>query len=160
VNVVHNYRMEAAMDTNSTDAAPNRAKDERANRNLASISPFFIVKDLQVSISYYIERFGFQLDFQGPDDDPYYAGVSRDGIGIMLKAIVPDVLPQPNRTRHEWARWDAYIYTLDPDTLFDEFSQRGASFVKTLSFIDKGLWGFEVTDADGYVLAFFQLRRE
>ena len=78
----------------------------------------------------------------------------------MLKAILPDVLPQPNHTRHEWARWDAYIYTLDPDALFDEFGRRGASFVKTLSFIDEGLWGFEVTDADGYVLAFFRLRRD
>ena len=152
--------MEAAMSTNSTDAARNRAKDDKAKRNLASISPFFIVRDLQASISYYIERLGFQLDFQGPDDDPYYAGVSRDGIGIMLKAILPDVLPQPNHTRHEWARWDAYIYTLDPDALFDEFSQRGASFVKRLSFIDEGLWGFEIIDADGYVLAFFQLRNK
>jgi hypothetical protein len=35
---------------------------------------------------------------------------------------------------------------------------RGVAFVKTLSFIDEGLWGFELTDADGYVLAFFQLR--
>jgi len=152
--------MEAAMRTNPIDAAANRAKDEEVNRNLASISPFFIVKDLQVSIAYYIERLGFQLDFQGPDDDPYYAGVSRDGIGIMLKAILPDVLPQPNHTRHEWARWDAYVYALDPDALFDEFSQRGASFVKKLSFIDEGLWGFEITDADGYVVAFFQLRRD
>ena len=135
-------------------------EDQDAKRNLTSISPFFIVKDLRVSISYYVERFGFQLDFQGPGDDPYYAGVSRDGIGIMLKAIVPDVLPQPNHTRHEWAGWDAYIYTLDPDALFDEFSKRGVSFVKKLSFIDDGLWGFEVTDADGYVLAFFNLRRE
>ena len=149
---------EAAMGTNSTDGAANRAKADEAKRNLASISPFFIVKDLQVSISYYIERLGFQLDFQGPDDGPYYAGVSRDGIGIMLKAIVPGVLPQPNHTRHEWARWDAYIYTLDPDTLFDEFRQRNVSFVKELSFIDEGLWGFEVSDADGYVLAFFRLR--
>jgi len=152
--------MEAAMDTNSTDAARNRVRDEEASKNLESISPFFIVKDLQVSIAYYIERFGFQLDFQGPGDDPYYARVSRDGIGVMLKAILPDVLPQPNHTRHPWARWDAYVYTLDPDTLFDEFSQRGASFVKKLSFIDDGLWGFEVTDADGYVLAFFHLRRD
>jgi catechol 2,3-dioxygenase-like lactoylglutathione lyase family enzyme len=152
--------MEAAMGTNSIDPAANRAKDEEANKNLASISPFFIVKDLQVSISYYIERLGFQLDFEGPDGDAYYARVSRDGIGVMLKAILPDVLPQPNHTRHEWARWDAYIYTLDPDALFDEFSQRGASFVKKLSFIDEGLWGFEVTDADGYVLAFFRVRNE
>jgi catechol 2,3-dioxygenase-like lactoylglutathione lyase family enzyme len=130
------------------------------NRNLTSISPFFIVKDLRVSIAYYTDRLGFQLDFQGPDDGPYYAGVSRDGIGIMLKAIAPDVLPQPNHTRHEWARWDAYIYTLDPDPLFNEFKQRGVPFVKELSFIDDGLWGFEITDADGYVLAFFCLRNE
>ena len=148
------------MATNSTDAAASRAKNEEAKRNLAAIRPFFIVKDLQVSISYYIERLGFQLDFQGPDDDPFYAGVSRDGIGIMVKAILPDVLPQPNHTRHQWARWDAYIYTLDPDTLFDGFTRRGASFDKQLSFIDEGLWGFEVRDADGYVLAFFQLRRD
>jgi hypothetical protein len=134
------------------------ANDEEAQRNLASITPFFIVKNLQVSIAHYIERFGFELDFQGPADGPFYARVRRDGVGIMLKAIVPDVLPQPNHTRHEWARWDAYIYTLDPDTLFDEFTRRGASFVKTLSFIDEGLWGFEVTDADGYVLAFFRLQ--
>ena len=141
-------------------AASSDDNHDEASKNLTSISPFFIVEDLQVSISYYVERLGFQLDFQGPEDDPYYAGVSRDGIGIMLKAINPDVLPRPNRTRHEWARWDAYIYALDPDALFDEFRRRGASFVKELSFIDEGLWGFEVTDADGYVLAFFRLRNE
>ena len=127
-------------------------------RNLTSINPFFIVQDLPVSIGFYIERFGFELDFQGPADDPYYGRVSRDGIGIMLKAILPDVPPCPNRTRHEWARWDAFIYTEDPDILFAEFKQRGATFMKELSFIDDGLWGFEVTDVDGYVLAFAQVR--
>ena len=133
---------------------------DRAQRNLTSISPFFIVADLQAAIAHYVERFGFTLDFQGPADDVYYAHVSRDGVGLMLKAITPDVLPLPNHTRHPWARWDAYIYTLDPDRLFAEFQRRGASFVKELSFIDEGLWGFEVTDADGYVLAFFCTRAE
>ena len=146
------------MAADSADEALNREKDEKANRNLETISPFFIVKDLQASIAHYVERFGFELAFQGPGDGPYYAGVTRDGIGIMLKAITPEVLPQPNHTRHPWARWDAYIYTLDPDTLYEEFSRRGASFVKNLSFIDDGLWGFEVMDGDGYVRAFFRLR--
>ncbi len=145
---------------NSTMTASQRPNPEGASGNLASINPFFIVQDLQASISYYIERLGFQLDFEGPDQNPYYGRVSRDGIGIMLKAILPDVLPRPNSSRHEWARWDAYIYTLDPDALFDEFRQRGVSFVTQLSFIDEGLWGFEVTDADGYVLAFARVRNE
>jgi len=139
-------------------ADANDSTGEGATKNLVSISPFFIVKNLRASVAYYVDRLGFQLDFEGPGDKPFYAGVTRDGIGIFLKAIVPDVLPCPNHTRHPWARWDAYIYTLDPDTLFDEFRQRGVSFAKKLSFIDEGLWGFEITDADGYVLAFFRSR--
>ena len=133
---------------------------EEVNRNLTSIRPNFIVKNLQTSITYYRERLGFQLDFQGPDDGPFWAGGSRDGIGIMLKAVAPDVLPSPNHNRHEWAPPDANIYSMDPDALFDEFSRRGAAFAKTLSFIEKGLWGFAVTDADGYHLAFYRLRNE
>jgi catechol 2,3-dioxygenase-like lactoylglutathione lyase family enzyme len=136
----------------------NHRNSDEAKGSLTSIRPSFIVKDLQVSISYYRERLGFQLDFQGPEDSPFWAGVSRDGIGIMLKAIAPDVLPRPNHTRHEWAPPDAHIYSTNPDALFDELSRRGASFLKTLSFIGEGLWGFEVTDADGYLLAFFCLR--
>jgi len=142
----------------STTTAANDSIGQGATKNLVSISPFFIVRDLQASVAFYRERLGFRLDFQGPDADVYYAGVSRDGIGIMLKAILPEVLPCPNHTRHPWARWDAYVYTLDPDALFDEFQQHGVSFVKELSFIDEGLWGFEIADADGYVLAFFRLR--
>ena len=144
---------------NSIETGDGSAR-EQAARNLVAISPFFIVKDLQASIAFYRERLGVQIDFQGPPDDVYYAGVSRDGVGIMLKTIVPDVLPCPNHTRHPWARWDAYIYTLNPDILFDEFRQSGVPFVKELSFIDDGLWGFEITDADGYVIAFFRLRSE
>ena len=143
------------MVTDSTDVAASQAKDEGAKRNLASIRPSFIVKDLQTSITYYRERLGFQLDFQGPDDGAFWAGVSRDGIGIMLKAVGSDVLPIPNHTRHEWGPSDADIYSMDPDAVFDEFSRRGASFVKTLSFVEEGLWGFAVTDADGYVVRFF-----
>src|SRR6185437_368154 len=149
-----------AQDMNSTTAESTRTNRDAARKNLTAINPFFIVDNLQASIAYYTERMGFQLDFQGPADDPYYGRVSRDGIGIMLKAILPDVHPRPNRTQHEWARWDAFIYTLEPDTLFTEFTQRGVSFVKQLSFIDNGLWGFEVTDAEGYVLAFAQVRDE
>ena len=148
------------MNTTSADTHAKSLKKEDVNRNLASIRPSFIVKDLQASITYYRERLGFQLDFEGPDDGPFWAGVSRDGIGIMLKAVAPDVPPCPNHTRHEWAPPDAHVYSMDPDALFDEFSRRGASFVKKLSFIEKGLWGFAVSDADGYVLTFFCLRNE
>ena len=129
---------------------------------LNSVAPFFIVDDLGATLAFYQSKLGFDVLYKcGGDGNggDYFAIMGRDRVMLMFKAITPEVHPQPNRSRHEWARWDAYIYTLDPDALFDEFSQRGASFVKKLSFIDEGLWGFEVTDADGYVLAFFHLRR-
>ena len=142
----------------ATKTAETASNPEEASRNLGSIRPSFIVKNLQTSINYYCDRLGFQLDFQGPDGGPFWAGVSRDGIGIMLKAVAPEVLPCPNHTRHEWGPLDALIYSMDPDALFDEFNRRGASFVTTLSFIEEGLWGFVIADADGYRLSFFQLR--
>jgi uncharacterized glyoxalase superfamily protein PhnB len=80
--------------------------------------------------------------------------VGRGPVSIMLKAIADDIKPIPNHTRHEWARWDAYISTEDPDTLFEEFSTTGITFRQPIRDDDDGLRGFEVADADGYVLFF------
>ena len=145
---------------NSTNAAANRANHEEAKRNLASISPFFIVKDLQASISYYIERLGFQLDFQGPDDDPYYAGVSRDGIGIMLKAILPDVLPLSKPHPARMGSLGRVHLHPGPRRALRRVQPARCVVRKGVVVHRDGLWGFEVTDADGYVLAFFHLRRD
>lgn len=50
----------------SAETAAQRPDAGETSGNLVSIRPFFIVKELQASITHYIERFGFQLDFQGP----------------------------------------------------------------------------------------------
>ena len=72
----------------------------------------------------------------------------------MIKAITPEVQPMPNPSRHEWAMWDAYIYTPDPEALAEEFASRGVSFREPLGINSDKLRGFEVMDADGYVLYF------
>jgi hypothetical protein len=72
----------------------------------------------------------------------------------MLKQIDSDTLAQPNYTRHEWARWDAYVDVDDPDTLAGEFEASGAWFKEQLADTDDGLRGFAVQDADGYVIFF------
>ena len=127
--------------------------------NLTSISPFFIVANLKISISFYLDKLGFESRFVGPDDDPFFAIVGRDHISIMLKEIAVDIAPVPNHTRHKWARWDAYIYTAEPDKLFDEYRSRDVTFRQPIQDDDDGLRGFEVTDADGYVLFFGRPRQ-
>jgi catechol 2,3-dioxygenase-like lactoylglutathione lyase family enzyme len=121
---------------------------------LGSISPFFIARDVMVSLAFYRDQLGFQVDYLGPDGDPFFAMLRRDGVSLFLKAITPEVLPQPNSTRHEWARWDAYIYVPDPDALAAEFAARGVVFREPLGVNSDNLRGFEIADADGYVLYF------
>jgi len=118
------------------------------------ISPFFIVSNLKDSVLFYVNKLGFEVWYTGPDDGPYWAMVGRGPVPIMLKAITEDIKPIPNHTRHEWAAWDAYISTEDPDALFDEFSSTGVAFRKPIHDSTDGLRGFEVADADGYVLFF------
>jgi catechol 2,3-dioxygenase-like lactoylglutathione lyase family enzyme len=122
--------------------------------NLNFISPFFIVADLKTSVSFYVDKLGFEIRHIGPDDDSFWAIVGRDNISIMLKAIAPDIKPIPNHTRHEWARWDAYISTAEPDTLFEEYRSNAVAFSKPIHNNSDDLRGFEIEDADGYVLFF------
>jgi catechol 2,3-dioxygenase-like lactoylglutathione lyase family enzyme len=122
--------------------------------NLAYISPFFIVSSLKDSVSFYVDKLGFELRYIGPGDNPFFAIVIRDNISIMLKEIADGIKPVPNHTRHEWARWDAYISTIEPDSLFEEYRSGGVTFRQSIQDDDDGLRGFELTDADGYVLFF------
>ena len=121
---------------------------------LQGISPFFIVDNLAESIDFYNQKLGFQADLLVPEDDPFFGIVSRDNVRILLKQITEYIHPVPNHTRHEWARWDAFILTSDPDALFAEYQSRGLEFHEPLEDTSDGLRAFELKDHDGYVLCF------
>ena len=126
---------------------------------ISGIAPFFIVKNVPAALSFYRDRLGFDITFQGPSDDDIFFGIVQRGAAmIILKAIGVD--PVPNYTRdikQGIARWDAYVYVPDPDALAAEFSSRNVEFFKSIKDSengDDGLRGFEVKDADGYILFF------
>jgi len=116
-------------------------------------APFFIVADAKASAAFYVDKLGFEVKFMEPKDDPFFVLVGRNNVLMMLKAINTDTHPVPNYTRHEWARWDAYVGVDDPDALYKEFGAKGVTFHQPLDN-DEGLRGFEVADADGYILFF------
>lgn len=123
---------------------------------IAGISPFFIVSHVPSSLSFYRDRLGFEITFQGPDpNDIFFGIVRRGGAQILLKDV--GVPPQPNYTRdikQGIARWDAFIDVPDPDALAAEFATRNIEFFEPLKDTGDGLRGFELKDADGYVLFF------
>lgn len=124
---------------------------------LERIYPFFVVKNLAASIEFYNQKLGFEADLLIPEDDPFFGIVSRNNVRILLKHIAEDIHPVPNHTRHEWARWDAFILVADPDALFAEYQSRELEFHEPLSDTSDGLRAFEVKDHDGYVLCFGKL---
>jgi len=123
---------------------------------LNSVTPFFIVDDLSETLEFYQSRLGFKRLYEqgeGGGDD-FFAIVGRDQIMLMLKHITPEVHPQPNHSRHEWARWDAYIFASDPDALYTEFLSRQVPMHRELDNTSDGLRAFEIADNNGYVLCF------
>ncbi|MDP3717429.1 MAG: VOC family protein [Acidobacteriota bacterium] len=123
---------------------------------ISAIAPLFIVKDVPAALAFYRDRLGFEITFQGPEPgDIFFGIVQRGGAMIMVKDV--GVEPVPNYTRDVKkgnARWDAYVNAPDPDALAAEFASRNVEFSEPLKDTDDGLRGFELKDADGYVLFF------
>ena len=124
---------------------------------LNSVTPLFIVDDLDATIAFYQSKLGFDLRYKGGGDgivNDYWVFMGRDHIMLNFKAITPEIHPQPNHSRHGWARWDAYIHTDDPDSLYQEFVGRQAPMNQELANTSDGLRAFEIIDNNGYVLCF------
>jgi len=127
--------------------------------DITGIAPFFIVRNVPAALAFYRDRLGFEITFQGPEPDDIFFGIVQRGAAmIILKEVGVD--PIPNHTRdikQGIARWDAYLHVPDPDALAAEFSSRNVEFFQPLKDEndgDDGLRGFEVQDADGYLLFF------
>ena len=123
---------------------------------ISGISPFFIVHDASAALAFYRDKLGFEITFQGPaPDDIFFGIVRRGGAQILLKDV--GVAPLPNYMRDVKkgiARWDAFVAVPDPDALAAEFASRDVEFFQPLKDTDDGLRGFELKDADDYILFF------
>lgn len=128
---------------------------------IGGIAPCFIVRDVPASLAFYRDRLGFDVTFQGPEPDDIFFGIVQRGAAmIMLKAI--GIEPAPNSTKdvkQGILPWDAYLYVPDPDALAAEFAARDVRFRTPLGVNSDNLRGFEVWDADGYVLYFGRINR-
>jgi len=129
---------------------------------ISGISPFFIVSHVPTSLAFYRDQLGFEIIFEGPEpDDIFFGIVRRGGAQILMKEV--GVPPVPNYTRdikQGIARWDAFVSVPDPDALAAEFASRNVEFFLPLQDnVNDGLRGFELKDADGYLLFFGRPRK-
>ncbi len=130
--------------------------DTMALPAITGIAPFFIVRSVPAALAFYRDRLGFEVTFEGPEPADIFFGIVQRGAAMIIVKDI-GVEPVPNYTRDikkGIARWDAYVHVPDPDALAAEFVSRNVEFSVPLKDTDDGLRGFELKDADGYVLFF------
>ncbi|MGH9496082.1 MAG: VOC family protein [Candidatus Sulfotelmatobacter sp.] len=126
---------------------------------VGNISPSFIVSDVDRTIAFYRDKLGFEIRFQEPSENPFFAIIGRGGAQIFIKSET-GIDPVPNSKRHRHLRLDAFVYVPDPDALAKEFTDQNVTFSATLKDTHDGLRGFELRDPDGYTIFFGRPRSE
>ncbi len=135
--------------------------NQAESKQLRSISPLFVVDDVELSAEYYRDKLGFDFDgYWGYP--PCFTSVLRDGIEIMLKSRTQQnpgtVNPaRPRRLKCSGSAWDAYINVSDLDALYAELKARRAKIVRKPETTEYETREFAVEDCNGYVICFGQL---
>ena len=120
-------------------------------KQLLGSAPVLFVKDLLVSVDYYVKVLGFKQP-QLWGDPPGFAMPDRDGMIVMLSRQDNHRLIHPKESI-----WDAYFWVSDAKSLHEEFKDKGARFRQELMVKEHyGNLEFSVEDPDGYVLSFGQ----
>ncbi|MGZ3874156.1 MAG: VOC family protein, partial [Mucilaginibacter sp.] len=94
---------------------------------ISSMSPLFVVADLERSVDFYAQNLGFKIDFRYED---FYVGISRDGYSIHLKYCDPGIEEQANRLDNE--HLDLCFSVEGIDGLFDAMKSLPVTIVQPL----------------------------
>lgn len=124
------------------------------SKQLLSIAPYFLVRDVVVAAEYYRDALGFSYTrFWG--EPPCFCMPHRDGLIIMLSQTQDASIIRPNSKARREKSWDAYVWVKDADALYAEVKPRGAIIAyEPVLKEEYGNREFGVRDLDGYLLAF------
>lgn len=124
----------------------SNAADTRIN----SMSPQFVVADLNSSVEFYTTRLGFDIDFRYED---FYAGVTRDGFTIHLKSGSP--LAEERKRKRANEDLDLVFSVFNIEALYRELSGKSVEIIQPLREMPYGK-EFYISDPDGYIISFLE----
>ncbi len=104
--------------------------------------PIFSVKDVSVSIQYYVEKLGFRKHWDW-GDPPTFASVTRDEVEIFLCL----------QTQGRPGTW-VYVAVEDVDALHEELTRTGADIRQPPTNLPWHMREMNVADLDGHRLRF------
>jgi catechol 2,3-dioxygenase-like lactoylglutathione lyase family enzyme len=141
----------AAKELGKMSIATTPAASVPETARLCIAYPQLFVADVPRAAKFYEKTLGFSIAYLY-GEPPFYALVTRDGIGLNLRCVVPP--PVDSALREKKSLLGASIITNGVKALFLEFKERGADLAQTLTEQPWGATDFIVRDPDGNLLCF------
>ena len=124
--------------------------DTITSSKIKKISPQLVVADLEHSIEFYTRKLGFTIDFRYQD---FYAGISKDGCSIHLKAGKPLIDERKNKRINE--DLDLKFSVDSIEKVYEELLERSIEIIQPLRDMPYGK-EFYIIDPDSHVIAFLE----
>ena len=116
--------------------------------NLRLAVPFFMVRDMVVSLEFYVEKLGFKITNQWmPRGKIEWCWLERDKVSIMLQESREEKFDGINGHGVSTC-----FQCADALALYHEFTEKGIEIKEP--FVGNGLWVVCFADPDGYKLDF------
>jgi lactoylglutathione lyase len=121
--------------------------------NLREVVPFLLVRSMERSLAFYVERLGFATRHRWVVDDRVrWCWLNRGGASLMLQEVAPPGAEGHRPLDHAGEGVSTVFLCEDAPALYREFTGRGAAAEQP--FVGNGLWVTVLRDPDGYKLDF------
>jgi catechol 2,3-dioxygenase-like lactoylglutathione lyase family enzyme len=117
---------------------------------IKSMSPQFVVADLERSLDFYTRELGFEIDFRYED---FYAGIIKGSYTIHLKLGYGAIEKKVGKAKNE--HLDLCFAVADINSLFEAIKKQPINIIQPLREMPYGR-EFYITDPDGYILSFLE----
>lgn len=121
---------------------------------LENQAPILMVRNIEASITYWMEKIGFSAQAWGNPID--FCILNRDRCFLMLSQAPEGADLQPN-WRIKNLTWNAYIWVDDAKALYEELTASGAHIDYHLGEKAYGCLEFGIQDLDDHDIAFGQV---
>ncbi len=126
---------------------------ETSQPNVRKAVPFLWVRDIQASRRFYVEGLGFSATQQWIDGDRLrWCWLELGGAAIMLQERSGALGDEQGATAHPNGGMAIYFICDDALAIYRGLRARGVSAGRP--FVGNAMWVTELTDPDGYRLAF------
>lgn len=125
--------------------------------NLRQAVPFFMVKDIDASVRFYVDGLGFEMTHEWIDEGKLrWCWLQRGGAAVMLQEYWregPHATPVNGSPAKAGEGVSIYFICDDAIRFYREVAARGVRAARK-PFVGNGMWVTPLEDPDGYHLFF------